>query len=267
MEPNEYMHDAICMERNVQGHHTTHLDIKECITYIAGGFLGDFIHQMSVIKEKYILTGKKGILYISDRDVHFRLGVETTYQHTYQLVMQQDYIHDYKIYAGEHYDINLTSWRIKQPLYTNNWAVVFGNEYGVEWGKHQWLCVPKDTKWADKILINETTIRFSNIDYKSLYETYGDRLIFIGFTQTNYHDYEAFVQKTGLQIEYYDPITIYDITVAIYSCDRFIGAASAPMAIAFALKVPVLLGRMNDGGEYRMFCDFPDYLNNIVLNV
>ena len=39
---------------------------EEYISYIAGGLFGDFFHQLSVIKEKYMQTGKKGILYIAN---------------------------------------------------------------------------------------------------------------------------------------------------------------------------------------------------------
>ena len=37
------------------------------ITYCSGGMLGDFIQTLSVICEKYYLTGQKGILYMSER--------------------------------------------------------------------------------------------------------------------------------------------------------------------------------------------------------
>ena len=35
------------------------------ILYVSGGLLGDFINQLSVINEKYLETGRKGILYIA----------------------------------------------------------------------------------------------------------------------------------------------------------------------------------------------------------
>jgi hypothetical protein len=122
----------------------------EYISYIAGGLFGDFIHQLSVIKEKYVLTNKKGILYISNNGEAFRLGLEDTYHKTYNLIISQDYIKEYKIYNGEPYDINLCSWRYNRFLYHDNWYRIFSDEYSIEWGKHQWLTVPKDNKWTTK---------------------------------------------------------------------------------------------------------------------
>ena len=55
----------------------------ETISYLSGGLLGDFIFQLSVILENYIATGKKGILYISNKGEEFRFGLENTYIDTY----------------------------------------------------------------------------------------------------------------------------------------------------------------------------------------
>jgi len=114
----------------------------------------------------------------------------------------------------------------------------------VEWGKHQWINVPIDNKWSDKILVNETSYRFSNIDYQKLYDTYGERLVFIAFKETNYSDYETFLEKTGLHIEYYDPGSVYDLVVAIQSCSMFVGVPSGFMSIACAIKGPNIYERL-----------------------
>ena len=238
---------------------------EEYISYIAGGLFGDFIHQLSVIKEKYVLTGKKGILYIANIGDSFKFGLENTYQKTYDLVIKQDYIHQYKIYNGEPYEINLSSWRCNRYLYHNNWYIIFSDEYTVEWGKHRWLDVPIDNKWANKILVNETSYRFSNIDYQKLYDIYGDKLVFIAFKETNYCDYETFVQNTGLNIEYYDPTSMYDLVVAIQSCIMFVGVPSGFMAIACAIKGPIILGRPPNDSEYVMVKSLNHHFSNITI--
>jgi hypothetical protein len=48
----------------------------EPLTYLAGGLLGDFINQLSVIQEVYKLTGRKGFLFVSNRGHEFRFGLE-----------------------------------------------------------------------------------------------------------------------------------------------------------------------------------------------
>jgi hypothetical protein len=238
---------------------------EEYISYVAGGLFGDFIHQISVIKEKYMLTGKKGILYISNNGDPFRLGLENTFNKTYNLISSQDYIKDYKIYNGEHYDINLSSWRCNRFLYHDNWYIIFSDEYSIEWGKHQWLTVLKDSRWANKIVINEPTYRCSTIDYKKLHDIYGEQLVFIAFKDPNYSDYESFVQKTGLQIEYYDPVTMDELALVINSCKLFVGVPTGIMTIAFALKVPILLGRPPCNSEYAMVKTLPNHFSNITI--
>jgi hypothetical protein len=78
------------------------------IAYLAGGMLGDFIYSLSIIKEKYIQTGKKGILYISEKGDHFRNGLINTYNDTYDIIVKQDYIEKYEIYNNQPINIDLT---------------------------------------------------------------------------------------------------------------------------------------------------------------
>lgn len=225
--------------------------MDECIIYIAGGLFGDFFHQLSVIKEKYVQTGKKGILYISNTiGDTFRFGLENTYKNTYHIVMNQYYINDYKIHNGEPYEINLSSWRNNRFLYNTDWHCVFSHEYSIDWGKHKWIDVDKNDKWSDKVFINQPMYRFENVDYKKIYDKYGKKIIFIAFKETNYADYEYFVEKTGLNIEYYNPYDVCDLAIAINSCELFIGSASGFTAMAVAMKVPILL-----------LCDLNDCLN------
>jgi hypothetical protein len=239
--------------------------MAEYISYIAGGLFGDFFNQLSIIKEKYMSTGKKGILHIANIGDSFKFGLENTYHKTYDLIIKQDYIHDYKIYNGEHYEINLSSWRCNRFLYHNNWYIIFSDEYAIEWGKHQWINVPIDNKWSDKIIVNETAYRFSNINYQKLYEKYGERLVFVAFKDTNYSDYETFLEKTGLHIEYYDPGSVYDLAVAIQSCSMFVGVPSGFMSIAFAIKCPIILGRPPNDSEYVMVKSLNQHFSNITI--
>jgi hypothetical protein len=225
--------------------------MENYITYIAGGLFGDFFNQLSVIKEKYLQTGKKGILYISNTTGDtFRFGLEKMYSNTYDIIIKQDYIEVYKIHNGEHYDINLSSWRCNRYLYHTNWYWVFSDEYSIEWGKHKWIDVGKDEKWNNKVILNQPIHRFENVDYQKLYNKYGDKLVFFAFKDTNYSDYENFVEKTGINIEYYNPIDVMDLAVAINSCELFIGSASGFMALAISLKANALF-----------LCDINDILN------
>src|SRR4029078_3159815 len=124
------------------------------INYISGGLLGDHIHQLSVIREKFYQTGRKGNLYISNIGDPFRFGVERAYKDTYELISQQKYINKYEIYNNqfgipqkEHSSyINLCTWRKNKDVVKVNIHYVYKLEYGVEWGSKVWLTLPKDEK-------------------------------------------------------------------------------------------------------------------------
>jgi hypothetical protein len=238
---------------------------EEYITYISGGLFGDFFHQLSVINENYISTGKRGILYIANIGDSFRFGLENTYSKTYDLIINQIYIKDYKIYNNESYDINLSSWR-NQRL-NKNWYEIFSPWYNITWGKHKWLNVETNNTWLDKVLVNEVSYRFSNIDYKKLYEIYGNKLVFVAFKDTNYNDYTHFIEKTGLNIEYYNPTSVCDLAVAINSCKLFVGVPSGLMSMAVALNVKIIMGYPDITCEQDVIHGLDRYINNISYSV
>ena len=130
------------------------------ISYLAGGMLGDFIYSLSIIKEKYIQTGKKGILYISEKGDNFRNGLINTYNDTYDVIANQDYIEKYEIYNNQPITIDLTLWRWNAAVDYKNWYIKFTETYNIEWGKQKWLTVDTDNKWSNKILINTTNYRW-----------------------------------------------------------------------------------------------------------
>ena len=131
---------------------------EEYIIYISGGYLGDFFHQLSIINELWIKTGKKGILYISELHQNFRKSIEETFTETYDIVTIQNYIHEYKIYNGEYYDINLSQWR--NNLHTNTTLIdAFQINYNISFGKNKWLNhIYFDKIWQEKIVIIQLII-------------------------------------------------------------------------------------------------------------
>lgn len=210
----------------------------EPIYYLAGGLLGDFIHQLSVIQQKFFQTGRRGVLYISDRGDAFRYGLEKAYQDTFYLITKQNYIYKYEIYNNQYYDIDLVEWRYGDNLCITNWYNIFNRQYNVEWGLHKWINIENDKKWNNKIIINTTLRRFPSdqykIDYiKNLIETYPTRNKFV-FVSFDEEEYNFFVNKIT-EVEFYKAETIYEFAVIINSCEYFIGNYSAPLSIALAL--------------------------------
>ena len=233
------------------------------ITYISGGLLGDFIQSLSVVCENFYKTGRKGIVYVSDKGEKFRNGLEPTYKDTYKIIMNQPYILDYKIYSGEQYDIDLTDWR-NNLGYKRNLYCVYSETYNVEWGKHKWLTVDKDDTWSNKVVVNTTSYRWPLLNFDSLYNTYGTDLIFVG---SDIEQYNFFVKKTNLKLTYYEVTDFDELCSIIYSCKLFVGSLSAPLSIAHALHVNIVCGIYHKNGDYERNIGFDKIWPNIRYSV
>lgn len=217
------------------------------ITYIAGGLLGDHIHSLSVVCEKFYLTGRKGVLYLSDNvGDKFRSGVENTYSDTYNTIASQQYIKEYKLHSNEPCEYNLTVWRNQPYLYKRTWQEIY-SMYDISWGKHPWIKVDKDNKWRNSVLVNTTNYRWPLFDFNLLYAKYGKDLIYISF---DIKQYVFFCDKTGLHIPCVHITDFEEMCCAISSCKLFVGALSAPLTIAHATNTPRLVGLSGGPDDY-----------------
>jgi hypothetical protein len=234
------------------------------ISYIVGGMFGDFIQSLSIICEKFYRTGRKGILYISERGDVFRNGLENTYNDTYNLIMKQKYIHDFKIYNNESYDVDLVAWRSNPRLFKQNLYYTFSQTYCVPWGKTKWLEASFDDKWKNKVVINTTSYRY--IDYKELLlnEYCNEELLFIS---SNKKEHEFFEAQTGIAIEYYEFKNFLELTTIINSCKLFIGSLSGPFCIANAMHKKRILRKTgktdNSEIEYLVHSKLDLFIPNI----
>jgi hypothetical protein len=240
-----------CIPRITIGNFTTQ-DEREVfdlnpITYIVGGLLGDYIHSLSVVCENFYLTGRKGVLYLSNNvGDHFRSGIENTYKDTYNTIASQQYITEYKLHANEPYDCNLSEWRRHPNLYEQTWQGVY-SMYNISWGKHPWIKVDKDNKWRNSVLVNTTNYRWPLLDFNLLYAKYGKDLIYISF---DIKQYVFFCEKTGLHIPCVHITDFGEMCSAIASCKLFVGALSAPLTIAHATNTPRIVGLYGGADDY-----------------
>lgn len=223
----------------ILNHYITISNILAPIKYISGGALGDFIHQLGIIKSIYEKTGKKAILYISHTaraTDKFPFGLEQAYNDTYKLITSQEYIESYHIHNNEPYDINLSSWVVNQQLYKNNWYTIFKNEYNIEWCMNKYIDIETDSLYKDCIFISSSIKRFNNsIDYNKLFSLLPYRPIFI---TSIISEYDYFKSRTGINLEYICFNNLYDLYKAINSCKLFIGNLSSPLTIAQACFKP-----------------------------
>lgn len=204
--------------------------------YIAGGKLGDFIYQLSVIKYNYDKFGKKGVLYLANIGDKFSFSLDTTYNDTKELILKQEYIQEYKIYNNQKYDINLSNWRSKITE-TNmlNWVQIYKIAFDIEWAKNKWLDnIDNDISLHDTILITHSLMRYNkNIDFSiinNLVEK--NTVIFICF---NMDEYDNFRYKYNINIGVIVCKDITEIATKIHSCKLLIGNLSAPLAVSLAL--------------------------------
>lgn len=218
----------------------------EAISYISGGKLGDFLNQVSVICEKFHETGRKGILYIDNIGDSFTFGLENTYNDTYNAIIHEKYIKEYKIYNGEKIDINLSSWR-NNFSYTQNFKQIYFNNYNVDWAKHRWITATKNDYWKDKIIINVTMKRFlSNNSLQKMKDIIHKNTTNIVFVEINEDEYTFFSEKIGFKIPYYKPMSFDDMICIVSSCKFAYLGQSAFAVIANSLKKDYILITSSD---------------------
>lgn len=227
------------------------------VSYVSGGKLGDFIQQMSIIYEKFLMDGRPAILYISERGDSFRHGIQQAYLDLEPIVSAQDYIKEFKIHEGEPYDIDLSIWRkyiSETPLET--YVAWIKKEYSVDWGKHKWLYhIPTDPQWNDKIIINTTQYRFPDMKkwFDGLRSYSKEKLVFVGFNVADFHD---FIQRTRFKICFHNCSSLWDLTIILNSCQLFKGSLSSPLSIALGLHIPCdigFFGSENNHFDYQVF--------------
>jgi hypothetical protein len=204
------------------------------ISYLSSGSFGDFIHQLSIIYEIFLKTGKKGILYLTEKDERFLNGVYNTYNDVYNLIKSLEYIEDFLIWNGEIIDINLSEWRYNSLLYKANWFNIFNSQYNINsWGKHKWISIKNEPK--EVVLINCSNFRNNivlNWDFlKSIVDKY--ETFFICNNLTQYENFKKNIYQNNniklLFVKNLDEMIEY-----IHNCKFFIGNLSAPLAIAYA---------------------------------
>ena len=240
--------------------------MSDYITYISGGLLGDFIHQLSVICELYHKTNKKGILYITDSvgDV-FRTGVKNTYLETKKIIEEQEYIKEYKIHNGENYDINLSIWRQSPYLNHCNLYILFNRVYDIEWGSHKWLNAPIDEKYSNKIIITHSLQRWGDINiYHAVINKFNLNDILYVFWMNE--EYIFFKEQTGYEPQSYKCTDIYEMIIILNSCKLHISNFSSPLAISFALKHDSIGLSYNCINDQILFQNLPYTTTKIIMD-
>ena len=211
------------------------------IVYAGGGLLGDFIHQLSVVQENFLVTGRKGRVFLSNHEP-FRLGLEQAYADLYAIVSRQDYVDSFLMHAGEPFDINLSAWRQSPLLYTTDWRTIFDSVFRVPWGTHKWLTLP-ESGYTDTILIGTTKWKTS-MDWGFL-RRLPSAVMFVTDKQQEIDHWQT-VTRSDIPTKIFQ--NLYEMYRAIHSCKLFIGTLSSPLAAAMAAHRPCVYLRSHAVG-------------------
>ena len=211
---------------------------NEPIRYGCGGRLGDTIHQLSIVNEKYLKTGRKGVVYLSDTlGDPFDRGVESTFNDIREVIELQPYIESLHIHNGESIDINLSKWRGSQFSYDQSWKQTFQETFNVPWNDNPWISTIPNLQYKDTTFLSVGTNRYNHVlRYHEMYKKI-DNLVFLATSQDIY---DTFVSKTGVRMPYLICSSFSDLASVIMGCKGIIGSLSMPLALADAMWKPRL---------------------------
>jgi hypothetical protein len=206
----------------------------DAIDYLAGGKLGDFIHQLSVVYEKFLETGRKGRVFMSNEvGDPFQRGVEETYSDIFPIISKLTYIESLHLYNGENFNFNLSFWRFQSNIYTYSWQEIFFHSYDVKWGNNAWISAPINNELKDVTLISTNHARWNSIDWDGLLNRITGPVMFL---EINANDFEYFCKEVKRTIPSVKCINFKQIATAIQNCKLLIATLSMPLALADGMK-------------------------------
>lgn len=205
------------------------------IAFSGGGKMGDFIHQLFVVKNICEEEETKADLYIRDNGQTWTYGLQRAYDDLKELVEAQDYINSFQIGKAPHPSINLDSWRdsvmpqrYTKGVYTDCWTYLLCKVYGMDKPKeYAWLQAEPNPFFEGKTIIHESlTRKNSRFDYTPYLK---DAV----FVTSNPEEADKFKHEITVHLVG----NLSKMASAIAGCDLFIGNQSMPLALATALDV------------------------------
>lgn len=233
--------------------------MADFVKYKTSSPSGDLISFLAGIKQIWIDSGKKGIIY-------HRLGMiggsyegansayadesnnpicfnQYTFDMMRPLLLSQDYIEDYIVFEGQEHEIDLDKVRLEtftnQPKGSlNRW---FNHPFPQMTSNlaSKWIDIKQgiSNPYSDKVIINYT-VRHRNhfINYFFLKE-YQDKMLFAGLQ----NERDLFCAEWGLDIPLLQVDNFYELARVISGCKFFMGCQSFCFQISEATKVPRIL--------------------------
>jgi len=128
------------------------------LTYVVGGKLGDFIHLLYVVMCKYLSTGMKGQVFITD-DLRyggdgFTTDATTVYSEIHSVVEAQPYIDSFSVLPPgqtRSFDVNLNDFRKHGILWTMGWLNFLPRIFNTPFLLGPWIDLPRRSEVKDVI--------------------------------------------------------------------------------------------------------------------
>lgn len=247
------------------------------IQFCSGGKLGDFIHQLNVVR---VICEKEEVvanLFIVDDGDVWAKGAEQAHAEMFEIIKEQWYINEFNFIGGypEGEYINLNTWRqgvanthAQTGKYDECWSEMLSHEYGYKIPvKYEWMIGSMyDFNTKGKVVIHRSKHHHNDAFPWHKYVS-KEKSIFV---TTDIKEWEIFPYKEGTNLYLVKDITA--MVNAIWSSVGFIGNQSAPFAIACALDkrrlceldpdpAPFYVGEEKYSNNIKWFLN--DQINNL----
>jgi hypothetical protein len=202
---------------------------------LVSGKLGDLFHSLYIPNYIFQTTGRRSVIYMTDRSEPFERGLESTFDELVPIITQQPYCYEFKKWNDEPIQFNTTHFRRSPLLYKAGWTDIIHSIFfdGNDKWVGPWLeSIPLSDKTGLVISrIPKTSFNKETSDwYEKKIREYGGA-IFLG----SYNEFEKFPLHNMCTL--IEAKSLEAKSRVIRSADLFMGNQSSPLAMAWALGV------------------------------
>jgi hypothetical protein len=198
------------------------------------GNLADIIYSLPALKA---LGG--GVLYLDTNGGHPRFN-STAYDTIRPLLLEQEYIHDVRVWNNEPIDFDLDSARAPATDPKMNLAAMYLRKFGLDEQvlDRPWLTIKSEPiKLHKEIIINRTARRQAKYQMLEVTKWYWlPKSIFIGLPI----EHEWFEHTFDCKIEHYPTRDALEIARILKGAAKLMANQSLVMSIAIGLDVPFM---------------------------
>jgi hypothetical protein len=230
-------------------------------TFLCSGRLGDFFHQLYVVKTICKNSEEKAHIVIGDDRIHEKIyhgqcdfwsPLEDAVEELKPLLLEQDYIEIVEPFSDhniEDFDYVPAYYRKSNLLFSRNWTEIYSTEFNLDLPKFHtpWIEIEGDARFNDKVVIHRTRKEndygFSDrcthlIDWEEIVRK--NDCVFVGYTEIEYNVFKKNFPSVSHLIAFQRADSHLQMAKIIKGCKYFIGNQTSPLALAFSIQAPML---------------------------